>query len=165
MTQGPGQVFPQPGAGSAGKGLWLFQCLPEGFGALRQLEFFQLDGAAGAVLPHQHELAQVGDQHQPVTVPIATHLITGCREPCVIVGPFHLHHAPLRNLALAGTTFLHLPGSIQPEIRMAGALVGQLAHTEHPGLQQCAHPVEESGQWTVAGALARGAAGGAHTVE
>ena len=162
MGQGTGQIFPQPGASGAGQGLGLVQGLPEGRGALRQLEGFQPGGAARAVFPHQDKLAQVGDQHQPVTVPIAAHLITGRREAGIIIGGFDFNNAPLGNLIRPGPAFLHLPGAVQPEIRMAGALIRQFLHTEHLGLERCPHSIEEIGQGAVAGAFARGAAGGVH---
>ena len=165
VAQGTGQIFPQPGAGGAAKGLWCVQATPEGRGARRQLEAFQLGGAARAVLPHQHKVAQIGDQHQPVTLPIAAHLVTGRGEPCIIVGAFHLHHTPLRDLTLPWRSSLHLPGPIQTKIRMACPLVGQLPHTEHLGLEGRPHPVEEGGQGTVAGALPRGAARSARPLE
>ena len=88
--------------------------------------------------------------------------MAGRREPCIVVDPLHLHHTPLRELLLPRTTFLHLPGPVKPEIRMACPLIRQFLHTEHPGLECPAHCIEEIGQWTVAGALARGAAGGMH---
>ena len=147
-----------------GQGLGLFQCLPEGRGALRQLEGFQPGRAARAVFPHQDKLAQVGDQHQSVALPIAAHLITGRRQ-AGIIGGFDFNNAPLGNLIRPWPTFLHLSGAVQPEIRMAGALVRQFLHTEHLGLEQCPHSIEEVGQGAVAGAFARGAAGGMDTVE
>ena len=197
MRQRPAQVLAQAGPDLAGEGARLLQLVVEVLRTVRQPEGFEPQSTARRVLAHQHEVARVRHQHQPVAVPIPAHLLAGCREPRIFpegsaaseggadspggatsqgstspgggarsgentdsgrsTGPgrnaasgggaasrrLHLHHPALRRLPLARAAPLHLPRRVQAEVRMARALVGQLAHAEHLGLQRRSDRVQQ----------------------
>ena len=165
VRQRPAQVLGQAGANVAGEDVRRLQTLLELLGALRQPEGLEPGGKARRVLPDEHEVAGVGHQHETIAVPVAADLSAVRGQPGVVVRGLHLHHAALRCLPRPGLPLLHLPRRIEPEVGVARSLVGQLADAEHLGLEGAADGVEQVGQRPVAGALPRGAAGGADSVQ
>ena len=158
MRQRPAQVLAQAGPDLAGEGARLLQLAVEVLRTVRQPEGFEPHSTARRVLAHQHEVARVRHQHQTVAVPIPAHLVSRRREPSVVTGRLHLHHPALRRLPLARTAPLHLPRRVQAEVGMARALVGQLAHAEHLGLERRADRVQQVRERPVARPLAGRAA-------
>ena len=108
-----------------------------------QPECFELRRTARRILAHQHEVARVRHQHQPVAPPIAAHLVASRREPSVVSGGLHLDHTALRHLPLPRPAFLHLRRPVEPEIGMTRAVVGELAHTKHLWRERHADGVQQ----------------------
>ena len=120
MRQGAAQVLTQRGPNVVGKGAGVLQLRLEGGGGPGQPESFQLGRAALRVLAQQHEVAGIGDQHQPVTVPVATHLVAIRGQPGVVADGFDLDHAAFGKLPIALPAPLHLLGGVESEVGMSG---------------------------------------------
>ena len=159
VRQRPAQVLAQPGADLLGEGARRFEPGLELLLCAGQSECLQPRGPARRVLSEQHEVAGVGDQHEPVPAPVAAHLIAGRGQPRVVVGRLDLHDAALRGLPLAQPAPLRLPGGVEAEVGMARALLGELADAVDPGLERAANGVQQVGQRRVVRALAGRAAG------
>ena len=82
-----------------------------------------------------------------------------------VSGRLHLHHPALRRLSLARAAPLHLPRRVQAEVRMARALVGQLAHAEHLRLERRPDRVQQVRERPVARPLPGRAARGVDSPE
>ena len=117
------------------------------------------------VFAQEHELASIRDQHHAVARPVAAHLAAGGRESGVSVGRLHLHDAELRRLPFPRPAPLDLPRRVEAEIRMTGALVGQLADAEHLGLEGAADGVQQVGDRRVERPFAGCAAGRANPLQ
>ena len=98
-------------------------------------------------------------------VPIAAHLSAHRRQPGVITRGLHLDHATFGHLPRARPALLHLPRRIEAEVGMPRPLIGQLADTEHPGLEHAADGVQQIGQRPIARPLASSPAGGADPLQ
>ena len=129
----------------------MLQLRLEGGGGPGQPEGFQLGGVALHVLAQQHEVAGVGDQNQPVTVPVAAHLVTIRCQPGVVADGFDLDHAAFGKLPLTLPAPLHLLGGIESEVGMSGPLLRQLADAEDLGLERAADSIQQIGQRRVVG--------------
>ena len=132
MRQRPAQVLSQSGADLFGEGARRLQPRLELSRRVRQPEGLQSDGVAGGVLSDQHEVAGVGDQHEPVPAPVAGHLVAGRGQPRVVVRRLDLHDAALRGLPLAPPATLQLSGGVEAEVGMARALLRELAYAVDP---------------------------------
>ena len=130
------EIFTKARADVAGEGARLLQLAAEVLRIVRQLEGFEFGRTARPVLTHQHEIARVRHQHQPITAPVATDLTACRRQPRIVGGGLDLDHAALRHLPLARAALLHLPCRIQAEVGMARALVGKLADAEYLWLER-----------------------------
>ena len=82
-----------------------------------------------------------------------------------VSGRLHFHHPALRRLSLARPAPLDLFRRVQTEIGMARALVGQLSHAEHHGLEGRTDDVQQVRERRIARPLAGGAARGAYPPE
>ena len=153
MGQHAGQVLAQPGADRVGEGPRMFQLRFELRSRIRQPKGLEAYRVAGRVLAHQGEVAGVGDQHLPVSLPVAGHLVALDGQPGVVFDGLDLDHAALRLLPRLRLALLHLLGGVQAEVGMADALIGQLLHTEHLGLQGAADGVQQVGQRSIEGPL------------
>ena len=143
MGQGAAQVFGQRGAVGVSKGAGVLQLHLEVGSGLGQSEGLQLGGLSVRVLAQQHKIAGVGDQHQPVSVPVAADLRAVGGEQGILVGRLDLHYAALRRLAGLGLPALRLLGGVETEIGMPRSLLGQLADAIHLGPQRAAHGVQQ----------------------
>ena len=165
VRQCAGQVFAEAGPGRPGKCARRFQFAPEAVRAVREAEGFELRRAARRVLAHQHEIARVGHEHQPIAFPIAAGLTALRREPGIVVRRLHLDHAAFRYLAFARLALLHLLRRVESEVGMARALVGEFADAEHLRPERRADGVQQVGERPVARPLPGRAAGRAHPPE
>ena len=127
--------------------------LPERCGVLGEAEALALACTAVRLLADDEEIAQVGDDHQPVGLEILGDLIRPRLQPGVVRDRLHLDDAPLGHLALAGRALLELAGGEQPEIRMPGASVLEIGEAEHPPLQVGADAIQQAGDGGIVGAL------------
>ena len=128
----------------------MLQLRLEGGGGPGQPEGFQLGRASAlGVLAQQHEIAGVGGQHQPVTVPVLADLGAVSYEPCVIGNGFDLDHAAFGKLPIALPAPLHLLGGVESEVGMSGPLLRQLTDTEDLGLERAADGIQQN--WSTAG--------------
>ena len=162
VRQGAGEILAQPRAHLAGEGARLLQPAPEVACTLRQPEGFEPRRAARPVFADQHEVSQVGYQHQPVAVPVAAYLIARRRQPGVVFGRLDLDHAALRRLPFARPALLDLLGGVQPEVGVPRALVGKFLNAEDLGHERRANRVQQVGKRPVAGPLPGRTAGCAH---
>ena len=80
---------------------------------------------------HQHEVARVRHQHEPIAVPIAADLIALRGEPGIVIGRLHFDHAALRRLPLARSALLHLLCRIEAEVGMPRPMVSEFLYAEH----------------------------------
>ena len=135
VGQGAAEVLPQGCANVPGEGTGMLQLGLEVRQGTGQPEGFQRGRTALGVLAQQHEVTGVGDQHQVVVLPVPADLGAFGGEPGVVTGGLDLHHSALRRLALLGLPPLHLAGGVEAEVRVAGALLGQLTDAEHLGPQ------------------------------
>ncbi len=88
--------------------------------ALRQPEALQHAVCTGVVGPHQHEVAEVGDEHLPVAGEILPHLLA-VRDPHdILPEPLHLQRAAGRHLPFVR----HLRGRFRISVRGEEAAVG-----------------------------------------
>ena len=165
MGQHPAQVLAQAGADLSGEGPWPIQPCVEFRIRSRNPEGFQSYRLARRILPHQHKVPGIGDQHPPVAIPVAAHLIAGSGEPGVTGHRLDLNHAAFRLLSRLRFPFLHLLGRVQAKVGMTGALIGQLLHTEHLGPERPSHRVQQVSQRHVQGTLVGCAAGSAHQTQ
>ena len=133
MRERTAQVLAQAGAHIASEGPRRFQSRVERLLRLGKAEGLQLHGIALGVLSHQHEVACVGNQHEPVKAPVAAHLVAVRRQPGVVDGGLDLDDAPFGDLAGPGLALLHLLSGVEAEVRVARALLGKLAYAEHLG--------------------------------
>ena len=95
----------------------------------RQPEGFELRRAARRVLAHQHEVARIRHQHQPVAAPILTDLFSLRRQPRFVIDIPHLHHAAFWRLASP-----HLLRRIQAEVGIPRTLTDNFANAKTFGL-------------------------------
>ena len=165
VGQGAREVFRQAGAYPAGRSPGRFQEFVKLPVACRQPEGLQLGGIAIGVLPNQHEVPGVGDQHQPVLVPVLAHLSAFCRQPGVVLGRLDLDDTAFRALPLTRRSLLHLLGCVEADVWMTCALIGKLDNAKDLGFERGAHGVEQVGQRRIVGQFRGGAAGGAHLPE
>ena len=125
---------------------------------LRKSEGLQLHGVALGVLSHQHEVAGVGDQHEPVDGPSSGS--PGRWRPSArrrlrrASPPRRRARGPVR----FGLPLLHLSLGVEAEVRVARALLGKLAYAEHLGPERAADGVQQVGQSRVVRPLSRRAA-------
>ena len=161
----PAKILPQTGAHVAGEGPRRFQPVEKRLLRLGKAEGLQLYGVALRVLSHQHKVAGVGDQHEPVTTPVAAHLVAVRRQPGVVPGGLDLHNAAFGDLPGAGLSLLHLPSRVEAEVRVARALLGKLAYAEHLGTERAAYGVQQVGQRRVVRSLSSRAAGRPYAAE
>ena len=143
VPQRPGEIFAQACAEFASEGARLLQAAVEVVRADRHPEGFQLRGPARRVLTHQHEIARVRHQHQPLPAPVAAHRVARCREPSGVSEGLHLDHSMLRQLALARLALLHLFRRVEAEVGMTRTLIGKLTDTEDPRLERGADGIEQ----------------------
>ena len=101
----------------------------------------RLPGPAVRFLADDEEIAQVGDDHEPVGLEILGDLMRLRRQPGVVRNRLHFDHATLGHLALARRAALELAGGEQSEIRVAGAGVLQIGQAKDPRLEVCADGV------------------------
>ena len=135
VGQGAAQVLGQRRTDAVGEGAGVLQLGLEVGGGVCQPEGLQLDGLPLRVLPQQHKVAGVGDQHETVALPVAADLRAVGGEPGVVAGGLDLHHAGLGCLSLLGLALRHLPGGVESKVGMSRALLGQLADAIHLGPQ------------------------------
>ena len=154
VRQRAGEILSEAGTDRPGKCPGPFQLRQEVVCAVGSPKGLQLRGAARRVLAHQHEVAHVGHEHEPVASPVAADLIARCRQPGIVIHGLHLDDAALRHLALSWLAPLHLVRRIQAEVGMARALVGKLTDAEHLRLERRASSAQQSVKRTVAGTLA-----------
>ena len=97
------------------------------------------------ILAEQNEVSGVGDQDEPVLVPVLAYLIAfGC-QPCVVTNGLNFQHSAFRELSLAVFAFLDLSCSVESEVGMTSTLLGKLTDAEHLGLERAADSVEKVG--------------------
>ena len=142
MGEGAGEVLSQGSADLSRKGPRRLQLGLERARGLRQPKGLELCGISRRVLAEEHEVTGVRDQDQPVETPVFADLVARCGQPGVVTGGLDLQHPALRDLALARLAFLHLFGRVETEVRMARALLGQLADAEDLGFERAAHRVQ-----------------------
>ena len=162
VRQRAGQILAKPRTHLAGEGARRLQPAREVFGTVRKPKALQLRRTACRVLAHQHEIASVGHQHQPVAAPVAAYLIARRSEPGVVLDRLHLDHAALRRLSSARAALLHLLRRVEAEVGMARTVVGELLDAEHLRLQRRPDGVQQPRERTVARPLPGRPAGGAH---
>ena len=80
MRQHAGEIFDEARAGRAGEGAGLLHVPPKLVCALCQPESLELLGVP-RVCANQHEVAEVGYQHQPILFPVAADLGSVSRQP------------------------------------------------------------------------------------
>ena len=158
MRKRTAQVLAQAGAHVSGKDPRRLQPGVKRLLRLGKAEGLQLYGVALRVLSHQHEVAGVGDQHEPVATPVAAHLVAIRRQPGVVSGGLDLHDAAFGDLAGARLSLLHLSSRVEAEVRVARALLGKLADAEHLWPERAAYGVQQVGQCRVVRSLSRRAA-------
>ena len=165
MRQGPAEIFAQTGPDAAGKRARRLQQMVELLGVMGQPEGLELCRQAVGVLAHQHEIAGVGYQDQSIAAPVAADLIAVGGQPGVVIGGLDLDYAAFGDLPFAHPAPLHLPGGVEAQVGMAGAVVGQFADAEDLGLEHSADGVEEGGQRRIRRPLAGRAAGSAQAAQ
>ena len=165
MGEGAAEVLSESGADLTGERAGCLRQGLERLGGVGQPEGLQLCGVSVGVLTKQDEVAGVGDEDEPILLPVAADLIALGGEPSVVVGRLDLDHAALGELALAGLSARNLPGGVESEVGMSGALLGKLADAEDFGSERVADVVQQVGQRTVGGAFAGGSAGSANASE
>ncbi len=165
MGQHTGQVLNQARADLIGKCPRARQFRVELRCGARQAKGFEARRIAGGILTNEHEVAEVGGQHLPVALPVAGHLVAGGGQPSVVHDGLYLDDAALRFLAPLRLALLHLPGGVQSEVGMTGALVCQVLHAEHLGPERPSHGVQQVGQRHVEGSLVGGASRAAHQTQ
>ena len=101
----------------------------------------------------QPELPQVRHEHELVAGPVAGYLLPGCYLVQLVLIRLRFHDAPFRDLSRPGPAPLQLPGGIEPDVRMSGALVGEFGDAEDLRLQAGAHGVEQVNERGVGGSL------------
>ena len=131
MRQRTSKVFTEARSGPPRECTRLLKLAPEIVRAVRQSESLQLRRTARRILAHQHEVAQVGHQHQTIVVPVATGLIAHCREQGIVVRRLDLDRAALRHLAFTWVALLHLLRGVKSKVRATRALVRELTDAEH----------------------------------
>ena len=114
------------------------------------MERFELGRTAGCVRAHQDEIMRVGHNHKLVAVQVAAHLVAFRHVPDVLLDSFHLDDASVWCLAGTREAPLHLVRSVESEVGMARALVGQLADTEHFRFEPPTHGIEQRRKCPVA---------------
>ena len=158
VREGAGQVLSKRRADLAGERAGILQHGRERLLGVGHAKGLQLGGVSLRVLAQQDEIAGVGDEDEAVSVPVAADLIAFGGEPGVVVRGLDLDHAALGELSLARLSALYLPGGVESEVGVSGALFGELAYAEDLGLQGCADGVQEVGERAVSGAFAGGSA-------
>ena len=91
-------------------------------------------------------------------MPIPADLFPGRSQERIVVCAFYFDHAAFRRLALLRLAPLHLFRSVQAEIGMPGALIGQFADAKHFRFERVADGVEQIRQRAVARPLTGSAA-------
>ena len=157
MRQHAGEIFDEARAGRAGEGAGLLHVPPKLVRAFCQPEGLELLGAPG-VCANQHEIAEVGYQHQPILFPVTADLGAISRKPSRFGGGLDLDHAVLRRLPLARLALLHLLCRVEAEIGIAHALVRQVAYRKHSWLQRTTHGVQQVRQRRIVGKFSRATA-------
>ena len=142
VGQGTRKVFRQAGAYPAGRSPGRLQEFFELPVVCRQPEGLQLCGFALGVLTDQHKVPGIGDQHQPVLVPVLAHLPAVCRQPGVVLGRLDLDNAAFRDLPLPRRSLLHLLGCVEADVWMTCSLIGKLDNAKDLGFERGAHGVE-----------------------
>lgn len=139
--------------------------LPEGLGGRRQRVAFERHALAVA-LADQQPVAQVGDQHQAVAVPVFRHLGRRRGEVHRFGRRLDLDDAARRRqrvLRRVGVA-VELVGGEQPAVGVAGAQALELHHAAHLGLQGVADAIEQVVDGSVEGGLLGAAAEHMHAV-
>ena len=159
LREGALQVLAEPAADALRRLARRGNELPERRCVLGQAEPLALARAPVRLLADDEEIAQVGDDHQPVGLEIPGDLVGLRRQPGVVGDGFHLDHAALWVLTLAWLALLELARSVQSEIRMPGAGVGNVGDAVHARPQIRADGIQQVVDGGVIGALARARAG------
>ena len=166
VRQRAGEVFTEAGAGRpAGEGARPFQHPDECRLALGHTVRLERRLSTGRVRADEREFAKVRHQHQAVAAPVPAHLLAHRPRAGVVVWRLHLDHPAFRDLPLARSALLHLLRRVEPEVRMARALIGRLHHAEHLGFQSRTDGVEQLRERPVARPLAGRAARRAQSPE
>ena len=165
VGEGAAEVFAEAGADVAGEGAGRFEAGLELVLGGGEAEGLEPSGVACGVLAQEDEVAGVGDEDEAVPVPVAADLGAAGGEPGVVGGGLDLDHAALGKLALAGPAAPDLLCGVEPEVGVARALVGKLAHAVDTRLQGRADGCEEVVEGRVVGAFAGCAAGGADAAQ
>ena len=113
MGQGAAQVLAEGLPDVLGEGPGVLEPLFELAGGTGQPEGLQLDGLAVSVLPQEDKVPGVGDQDQPVVVPVLADLDASRGEPGIVADRFDLHHTAFRGLALLDLALLELVGGVE----------------------------------------------------
>ena len=165
MSERAPQVLAEARTGLAGKGARFFKpSVKFGF-VVSQTEALKRCLATCDIQTGKHEFAQVGHQHQTITVPVSGDLIAYPGRQCIFAWRLDLDHAALGYLILPRSPFLHLPRRIETEVGMPSALIGKLADTEHLRLERRANGVEQIRERSVARPLPGRAARGTYPAQ
>ncbi len=106
----------------------------------------------------------VGDQHQPVFLPIFAHLRAAGGQPAIFRHALDLDHAAFRQLARQrpARALGELAGDEQTGVRAAGSGIFQLRHRQHARFQRLPDRVQQVDQRRVVGSFLDPATGGAN---
>ena len=116
MGEGTGEVLSQTCTDLTCEGSGFLQPRLELFSRLSQPEGLQLCGPARFILAEQDEVSGVGDQDEPVLVPVLAYLIAfGC-QPSVVTNGLDFNHTTFRCLAFPRFSLLHLLCSVEAKV-------------------------------------------------
>ena len=109
MREHTTQVLAESRTYLAGKGTRFFQSTIKSAFVISQAKVFKRRLATRRIQTGEHEFAQVGHQHQTITVPVAGDLIAHAGRERILARRLDLDHPALRYLILPRPPFPHLP--------------------------------------------------------